>query len=222
MAPGHGASRGVEPLEPNPASRGGPRVGVLASQGDFAAQVQMLGELGATASEVRTREDLAGLDGLVIPGGESTAIMKAIHRDELEDGIRTHHAGGGALFGTCAGMIVADRAHLGLIDIECRRNAYGRQLQSFETELTVDGLGDDPLKAIFIRAPMVERLGDGVDVLATHEGKPVVVRQGSVLASAFHPELTEDSRLHALFMAMASACELRAGERSADEQGVSP
>ena len=202
-APPAGAERGT------PA----PRIGILASQGDFAAHVRMLTALGADAGEVRTPEEVERLDGLVIPGGESTTIMKAIARDGLEPAIRGHVDAGRPLLGTCAGLIVADREHLALIDVRARRNAFGRQLQSFEVEIEVEGIGPDPLRAVFIRAPWVEEHGSGVDVLARHDGKPTVVREGSVLACAFHPELTQDSRLHALFMAMVSE-RGRAGDAS--------
>ena len=181
------------------------KVGVLAVQGDFAAHARVLSDLGAVSTEVRTPEQLVGLDGLVIPGGESTTMMKAIDRDEIEPAIRAHLAGGRPILGTCAGLIVADRNHLGLIDVETQRNAYGRQLQSFECDLEVKGLGAEPIRAVFIRAPIVEALGPEVEVLAEQARRPVVVRQGQVLACSFHSELTDDSRLHALFMAMATA-----------------
>jgi len=180
-------------------------VGVLAAQGDFAAHARMLRSLGAAATEVRTPDHLAGLDALVIPGGESTTISKAIERDGLEDGIRSHVESGNAVLGTCAGMIVLDRDHLGLLDARARRNAFGRQLASFEADLEVDGLGPDPIRAVFIRAPWIEEHGPDVEVLASYDGHPVVVRQGPLLACAFHPELTDDSRIHALLMAIASA-----------------
>jgi pyridoxal 5'-phosphate synthase pdxT subunit len=178
------------------------RIGVLAIQGGFEAHLRMLRELGAEASEVRTPADLADLDGLVIPGGESTTIVKGIESAGLEGAIRAHHDEGRPVFGTCAGMIVCDDSHLGLLDVSARRNAFGRQLQSFEAELAVEGIGEEPLRAVFIRAPWVERRGPGVDVLASYEGHPVAVREGSVLACAFHPELSDDPRLHALFMAI--------------------
>jgi 5'-phosphate synthase pdxT subunit len=178
------------------------QVGVLAVQGDFAAHVRVLRELGAHASEVRSPEQLFELDGLIIPGGESTTITMGIEAAGLGDAIRGHHAAGGPVLGTCAGMIVCDDAHLGLIDATARRNAFGRQLQSFETDLEVEGIGSEPLRAVFIRAPWIERQGPGVSVLASWEGHPVVVRDGSVLACAFHPELTDDGRIHALFLAM--------------------
>jgi 5'-phosphate synthase pdxT subunit len=180
-------------------------IGVLASQGDFEAHSRMLHALGAEPREVRTPEDLAGLDGLVIPGGESTTISKALERDGLDEAIRCYVESGGAVLGTCAGMIVLDRAHLGLMDISAERNAFGRQRQSFEHDLEVEGLGTEPLRAIFIRAPWVAEHGAEVEVLATYDGHPVVVRQGRLLACAFHPELTDDPRLHALFMAIAEA-----------------
>lgn len=181
------------------------RLGVLAIQGGFEAHLQVLRGLGADARAVRLPADLDGLDGLVIPGGESTTIVKGIERAGLEPAIRAHLAAGRSLFGTCAGLIVCDDAHLGLIDASARRNAFGRQLQSFEAELEVEGIGPEPIRAVFIRAPWVERHGPGVEVLASWEGHPVAIREGNVLACAFHPELGDDSRLHALFMAMTTA-----------------
>jgi pyridoxal 5'-phosphate synthase pdxT subunit len=181
------------------------RIGVLAVQGDFEAHCRMLRGLGAEATEVRTARQLAGLDGLVIPGGESTTITKGMARDGLDEAVRSYAASGGPILGSCAGMIVCDAAHLGIGDYECRRNAFGRQLQSFEQDLRINGLGDEPLRAVFIRAPWVERAGERVEVLAEIEGHPVALRDGNVLAVAFHAELTDDSRLHALFMAMATA-----------------
>jgi 5'-phosphate synthase pdxT subunit len=164
----------------------------------------MLTELGAEALEVRTAKEIAALEALVIPGGESTTIAKAIARDGLADPIRAHHAAGRPILGTCAGMILCGREHLGLIDASCRRNAFGRQLASFEADLEIGGIGPEPLRAVFIRAPWVEEHGGGVEVLAEVEGHPVVIREGSVRACACHPELTDDPRLHALLMAMAS------------------
>jgi 5'-phosphate synthase pdxT subunit len=190
------------------------RVGVLAIQGDFAAHCRMLRELGASAVEVRSPEGLEGLDGLVIPGGESTTISMGMREARLEEPVREHHRAGRPILGTCAGMIVCDDRHLGLIDATARRNAFGRQLQSFETDLEVEGVGPDPLRAVFIRAPWIERHGDEVEVLASWDGHPVVVREGSVLATAFHPELTDDARIHALFMAMVS-------EAAKDREGAS-
>jgi pyridoxal 5'-phosphate synthase pdxT subunit len=170
----------------------------------------MLRRLGAEVSEVRTAADLAGLDGLVIPGGESTTIVKGIAAEGLEPALRAHHEAGRPILGTCAGLIVCDAEHLGLIDAGARRNAFGRQLQSFEADLEVAGIGDEPLRAVFIRAPWVESWGDGVEVLASYDGHPVAIREGTVLASAFHPELTDDPRFHAIFMAMITSARERA------------
>jgi 5'-phosphate synthase pdxT subunit len=170
--------------------------------------------LGAEVREVRVPGDFEGLDALVIPGGESTTIVKGIESAALAAAIRAHHAAERPVFGTCAGLIVCDDAHLGLLDATARRNAFGRQLQSFEADLAIEGIGSEPLRAVFIRAPWVERRGPGVEVLASYEGHPVVVRDGGVLACAFHPELTDDSRLHALFMAMTT------GARERQEAGT--
>ncbi|MEK6327605.1 MAG: pyridoxal 5'-phosphate synthase glutaminase subunit PdxT [Actinomycetota bacterium] len=191
------------PPEPRGAAR--LRIGVLASQGDFAAHAAMLRSLGADPTEVRTSEQLHDLDGLVIPGGESTTIAKAIERDGLEAAIRAHAGSGRPILGTCAGMIICDREHLGLVDATARRNAFGRQIASFELELQVGGLGPDPMRAVFIRAPWIEDHGAQVEVLASVDGHPVVVRQGRIVLCAFHPELTDDSRLHALLMALATS-----------------
>jgi pyridoxal 5'-phosphate synthase pdxT subunit len=186
------------------------RFGVLAIQGDFQAHRRMLESLGAEATEVRTPEQLEDLDGLVIPGGESTTISMGMERDGLDKAVRAHAESGRPILGSCAGMIVCDRDHLGLADYTCRRNAFGRQLQSFEEDLVIEGLGEEPLRAVFIRAPWVEDGGPGVEVLAEVGGHPVAVRDGDILAVAFHPELTDDSRVHALFMAMAtSSAEVR-------------
>jgi len=185
------------------------RIGILAAQGDFAAHARVLRSLGATPVEVRDADQLADLDGLVIPGGESTTISKAIERDGLEDAIRAHSEAGRPVLGTCAGMIMLDRDHLGLMDTVARRNAFGRQLHSFEADLEIEGLGREPIRAVFIRAPWIEEHGPGVEVLAGYDGHPVVVREGMLLAAAFHPELTDDSRLHALFMAMATSARER-------------
>lgn len=183
------------------------RVGVLASQGGFAAHVGILRELGADAVEVRMPADFEGLDALVIPGGESTTIMKAIARDGLDQPIREIAESGRPVLGTCAGMIVLGRDHLDLLDIKVRRNAFGRQLASFEADLLVEGLGPDPLRAVFIRAPWVEERGEAVEVLATFDGHPVVVREGNLLACAFHPELADEGRLHAKLIALAEDME---------------
>jgi 5'-phosphate synthase pdxT subunit len=185
------------------------RIGVLACQGDFAAHARMLAALEAEPVEVRAPDDFGGLDALVIPGGESTTITRAIERDDLAEPIRALPESGRPILGTCAGMIVCDRDHLGLIDARARRNAFGRQLQSFEADLEVEGIGPEPLRAVFIRAPWIEEHGEEVEVLARWEGHPVAVRGGLVLACSFHPELTDDSRLHALLMAAATGARER-------------
>jgi 5'-phosphate synthase pdxT subunit len=176
---------------------------VLAIQGDFEAHAEALRRLGAEPAEVRRPELLGELDGLVIPGGESTTIEKGLEAYGLAQPIKDFAAAGGAVFGTCAGLIVLDRGHLGLMDIDARRNAFGRQVRSFEADVTIRGLGDEPLRAIFIRAPWIESAGAEVEVLAELDGHPVVARQRNLLVSAFHPELTDDLRLHALFLALA-------------------
>jgi 5'-phosphate synthase pdxT subunit len=158
---------------------------------------------------------MVGLDGLVIPGGESTTIVKGIESAGLEPALRAHHDAGLPILGTCAGLIVCAEDHLGFLDASARRNAFGRQLQSFEADLEVEGIGDEPLRTVFIRAPWVERHGPGVEVLASYEGHPVAIREGSVLASAFHPELTDDPRFHAIFMAMTTSARERAREETA-------
>jgi pyridoxal 5'-phosphate synthase pdxT subunit len=190
------------------------RIGVLAIQGGFEAHIRMLRGLGANAGDVRVPAELEGLDGLVIPGGESTTIVKGIEAAGLEEPIRAAHDAGLAVFGTCAGLIVCDDTHLGLIDAGVRRNAFGRQLQSFEADLEVEGIGEDPLRAVFIRAPWVDRVGPSVEVLAAYGEHPVAIREGRVLATAFHPELTDDSRLHALFMAITTEARKRAREEA--------
>jgi pyridoxal 5'-phosphate synthase pdxT subunit len=179
-----------------------PRIGVLAMQGDFEAHAAALERLGAHAVEVRRPGQLDALDGLVIPGGESTTIQMGIEAYAFEQPLADFVGSGRAVLGTCAGLIVLDRAHLGLMDIEARRNAFGRQVRSFEADVTIQGLGDEPLRAVFIRAPWIESAGPEVEVLAELEGRPVVARQGHVLVATFHPELTDDLRLHALFLAL--------------------
>jgi 5'-phosphate synthase pdxT subunit len=175
---------------------------VLAVQGDFEAHARALAELGSDAREVRRPEELDDVDGLVIPGGESTTITKGIAAYGLEQPIRDFVGAGRPVLGTCAGLIVLDRRHLGLVDLEARRNAFGRQVKSFEADLLVEGLGDEPLRAVFIRAPWIESWGDAVRPLAEIDGHPVVARQANVLVAAFHPELTDDLRLHALFLSI--------------------
>ena len=189
-----------------------PLVGVLALQGDFEAHASVLRGLGADVREVRVPADLDGLDGLVVPGGESTTMTLGIEREGLAEPLRDLVRSGTPVLGTCAGMIMLDREHLGLADYRCRRNAFGRQIRSFEADLEIPGIDGEPVRAVFIRAPWIDERGPEVEVLAAYEGHPVVVREGTLLASAFHPELTEDSRLHALFMAMATAARERAEE----------
>ena len=174
------------------------RVGVLALQGNFREHAAMLRRLGADVVEVRKPEQLDGLDGLVIPGGESTAIGRLIRLYGLEEALRRFAR---PVFGTCAGMILLDRDHLGLVDVRVRRNAYGRQVASFEANLELDG-EDTPLRGVFIRAPRVDVVGPGVEVLAEHDGEPVLLRDGRYLIASFHPELTDDSRVHERFLAL--------------------
>jgi 5'-phosphate synthase pdxT subunit len=169
-------------------------VGVLALQGDFEAHAKVLRELGATPREVRTPKDLEGIEAIVIPGGESTTMTLGIEREDLAASLIDLINTGIPTLGTCAGMIMLDRNHLGLLDVTTRRNAFGRQARSFETELEIDG---EPMTAVFIRAPWVEEVGDDVEVLAEVDGHPVAVRQDNILAVAFHPELTDDVRVHA-------------------------
>ena len=172
------------------------RIGVLALQGAFREHAQVLRRLGADVVEVRLPADLAGLDGLVIPGGESTTIMHLARLYELEDAIRRFRA---PILGTCAGMIVLDRAHLGLADLEVDRNAYGRQVKSFEADVELFG-DDEPLRGVFIRAPRIRDVGTDVEVLGELDGEPVLVRDGRLLLATFHPELTEDPRVHERFL----------------------
>jgi 5'-phosphate synthase pdxT subunit len=172
------------------------RIGVLAVQGNFREHAAMLRRLGADVVEVRKPEQLEGLDGLVIPGGESTTFTRLMRLYGLDEAVRRF---AGPVFGTCAGMIVLDRDHLGLVDVRVRRNAFGRQVASFETDLDVAG-EDEPLRAVFIRAPWIEDVGPDVEVLADVNGHPVLARDGRFLVAAFHPELTDDTRLHERFL----------------------
>ena len=172
------------------------KVGVLALQGNFREHAAMLRRLGADAVEVRKPEELAGLDGLVVPGGESTTFMRLMRLYGLDEAIRQFER---PILGTCAGMIVLDRDHLGLVDLEVDRNAYGRQVASFEADLRLEGEAE-PLRGVFIRAPRVRAMGEDVEVLAEHGGEPVLVRDGRILVASFHPELTEDTRVHELFL----------------------
>jgi pyridoxal 5'-phosphate synthase pdxT subunit len=178
-------------------------IGVLAIQGDFEAHAEALRRLGCEPVEVRRPGQLEHLDGLIIPGGESTTITKGLAAYGLKQPLRDFANSGRPVFGTCAGLIMLDRDHLGLIGIVARRNAFGRQVKSFETELQVKGLGPEPLRAVFIRAPWIESHEPDVEVLAEVDGHPVVARQRNVLVAAFHPELTDDLRMHALFCSLA-------------------
>jgi 5'-phosphate synthase pdxT subunit len=173
-------------------------VGVLALQGDFEAHAKLLARLGAESREVRVRADLDGLDGLVIPGGESTVMTLGIEREGLAEPLRALARAGTPVLGTCAGMIMLDREHLDLLDIRARRNAFGRQLHSFETDLEFEGIAGGRVRGVFIRAPWVDDYGAEVEILAAVDGHPVAVRQGNVAAVAFHPELSGETRLHAL------------------------
>ena len=172
------------------------KIGVLAVQGNFREHGAMLRRLGADVVEVRKPEQVDDLDGLVVPGGESTTFMRLMRLYGLDEAVQRF---GGPVFGTCAGMIVLDRRHLGLMDLEVDRNAYGRQVASFEADLILQG-EVDPLRGVFIRAPRLRDRGADVEVLAEHEGEPVLVRDGRILVASFHPELTEDTRVHELFL----------------------
>lgn len=174
--------------------------GVLAIQGGFEAHARALRSLGAEARIVRTPAGLDGLDALVVPGGESTAMTLGIEREGLAEPLRELVRSGTPVLGTCAGLIMLDRDHLGLLDVSCRRNAFGRQVHSFEADLDLTGLDGGSLRAVFIRAPRVDHTGPGVEVLAELDGFPVAVREGNILAVAFHPELTDDARLHGLLL----------------------
>jgi len=165
-------------------------------QGNFREHAAMLRRLGADPVEVRKPEQLHGLDGLVIPGGESTTFMRLMRLYGLEEAVRRFER---PILGTCAGLIVLDRGHLGLLDVDVERNAYGRQVASFEADLDLAG-EEEPLRGVFIRAPRVERVGGDVEVLAELDGEPVLLRQGRFLVATFHPELTDDARVHELFL----------------------
>jgi pyridoxal 5'-phosphate synthase pdxT subunit len=190
----------------------GPVVGVLALQGDVVEHVRALESNGTRTLEVKNERQLAGVDALIIPGGESTTVIRLLNRFNLVTPIKARVHAGMPLWGTCMGMIVAahdvaglDQQTLDLIDITVRRNAFGRQIASAEVALNIPVLGPEAFPAVFIRAPWIERAGPGVDVLATHEGHGVFVRQGNVMATSFHPELTGDDRVHAYFAALVEA-----------------
>jgi len=187
---------------------GNVRIGVLAAQGAFREHIIALGACGVETLEVRKPEHLDGIDGLIIPGGESTAIARLLQDFGLFDKVRAMGEAGLPIFGTCAGMVLlakeiegSGQPRLGLMDIAVRRNAFGRQVDSFEADLAIPVLGEEPVRGVFIRAPYVTNAGPGVRVLATLDGKIVLVEQGKFLAAAFHPELTPDLRLHQYFLA---------------------
>jgi 5'-phosphate synthase pdxT subunit len=177
-----------------------PLIGVLALQGDFEAHAKVLRELGAHPREVRTPAGLEGLDGLIIPGGESTTMTLGIEREGLAEPLRELAAAGTPIFGTCAGLIMLDRDHLGVMDIAARRNAFGRQVRSFEADLEFPGMEGGPVRAVFIRAPWIAEAGDDVTILAEVDGHAVAAEQGDMLVVSFHPELTGETRLHARFL----------------------
>lgn len=177
-------------------------IGVLALQGGFAAHSAILRDLGAEVREVRVPADLDGLSGLVMPGGESTTMTLGVEREGLGDPLRAFAASGRPVFGTCAGMILLDRDHLGVLDMRCERNAFGRQTRSFETDLELDG---KTVHAVFIRAPWVAEAGPGIEHLADVDGHTVAVRRDNVLAVAFHPELSGDTGMHSRFVSEARA-----------------
>jgi 5'-phosphate synthase pdxT subunit len=177
-------------------------IGVLALQGGFEAHGRMLERLGARVREVRVPADLEGVEGLVIPGGESTTMTLGVEREGLAEPLRALAAAGTPLLGSCAGLIMLDREHLGLMDICARRNAFGRQLHSFEADLEMSGVDGAPLRGIFIRAPWIEQHGPGVEILARVDGHAVAARQGRMLAVAFHAELGDDERVHRMFLSL--------------------
>lgn len=188
-----------------------PLIGVLALQGDFEAHSHVLARLGANVREVRVPADLDGLNGLVIPGGESTTITLGVKREGLAEPLRELAAKGVPILGSCAGLIMLDREHLTIMDMLAERNAFGRQLRSFEADLEMEGIEGGPLRGVFIRAPWIAEYGTDVKVLAEMEGHPVAARQGRVTAVAFHTELGRDDRLHKLFLADIASSSDRSG-----------
>ena len=187
------------------------KIGILAVQGDFAAHAARLAELGAETVEVRTVGDLDGCDGLILPGGESTTQLQFLQEEGLFEAVKKFAGEGGAIFGTCAGAILLAtevenpaQASLGLLDMTVLRNGYGRQLAS-DVFFGSSKLTDTPLEMVFIRAPIIERVGPGVDVLAEYGGKPVLVQKGSLMAGTFHPELTQDAAVHRHFLQLVAA-----------------
>ena len=177
-----------------------PTVGILALQGGFDAHAKIVRQLGAIPREVRTAAELEAIDALILPGGESTVMMLGIERDGLAEPLRHTIASGIPVLATCAGMIILDRNHLGILDIVTRRNAFGRQLHSFEASFSVDGVDGGPVHAVFIRAPWVEERGDGVEMVAEIDGRAIAVRTSNIVAVAFHPELAGETRLHRVLL----------------------
>ncbi|HLJ03730.1 MAG TPA: pyridoxal 5'-phosphate synthase glutaminase subunit PdxT [Solirubrobacteraceae bacterium] len=201
MVEGSGNGRDVSPQ----AKRADGRValvGILALQGDFEAHAKIIEALGHQPREVRVPADLEGLDGLIMPGGESTVMTLGIEREGLAEPIRELVGRGTPVLGTCAGLIMLDRNHLGVLDVVAARNAFGRQLHSFEADLEIEGIEGGPVHAVFIRAPWVAEHGAGVEVLARVDDHPVAIRQGNVVAISFHPELSGETRLHELALAL--------------------
>ena len=189
-----------------------PTIGVLAVQGGVAEHMHALADLDVRAAIVKTAREIESVDGVIVPGGESTTVIRLLERYGIDAALRSAHAAGVPIWGTCMGMIVIarsvaglDQHTLGLLDVNVRRNAFGRQIASAEVDLPIPALGPAPFPAVFIRAPWIESVGDGVEVLATHEGHGVLVRQEHVLGSSFHPELTGDRRVHQYFLTMVRA-----------------
>ena len=196
------------------------KIGVLALQGDVAEHIASLGDCGVIASGVRSKQEIQSIDALVIPGGESTTIAKLAKAFGVFDLIKSRIASGMPTYGSCAGMILiadqildggADQEGFGGIDAQVRRNAFGRQVDSFETDLTFAGISGAAFRAVFIRAPWVESVGTQVEVLASFNGHPVAIRQGHLLATSFHPELTGDNRIHRFFVDQLCKESLKAG-----------
>ena len=216
MVDGSEDRRGVSP-QAKRATEGRPPavrvIGILALQGDFEAHAKVIAELGHEPREVRVPADLENLDGLIVPGGESTVMTLGIEREGLAEPIRELISRGTPVLGTCAGLIMLDRDHLGVLDVVARRNAFGRQLHSFEADLEIEGISGGPVHAVFIRAPWVAEHGPEVEVLASVDGHPVAIRQGNVLAISFHPELNGERRLHELALALQTPTGLRARSR---------
>jgi pyridoxal 5'-phosphate synthase pdxT subunit len=198
------------------ASAGAPLIGVLALQGGFQAHERMLHRLGAHTRQVRVPEDLDGLAGLIVPGGESTTMTLGIEREGLAEPLRALAADGTPILGSCAGLIMLDREHLGVMDMRAERNAFGRQIRSFEADIEVAGIDGPPLRGVFIRAPWIAEHGPEVQVLAQIEGRAVAARQGAAIVIAFHSELTDDDRVHRLLLDTVAR---RRGERGGGRTG---